>query len=527
MTRGAGDVWSTDVPAAAARTRYLYVLDGERARPDPRSRFQPEGVHGPSQVVDPAAYRWRHDAPRRQLADYVIYELHIGTFTDEGTFAAAARHMRSLADDLGITAVEIMPVAAFPGDRNWGYDGVHLYAPCAAYGTADDLRALIDAAHEAGLSVVMDVVYNHLGPEGNYVNEFAPYFTATHRTLWGDALDYGQPEVRAWAIENALMWRDEYHVDALRLDAVHAIVDDSRRHVLAELCERLRPTVLIAETDLNDRVLFDGWGFDACWSDDFHHALHAVLTGERDGYYERFGDAPTLARAIGDGWIRGPHPERSRELAATRFVVADQTHDQVGNRARGDRLAHLVDITGARLAAVATLAAVPAVPLLFMGEEFAASSPFQYFTSHADPELGRAVAEGRRREYAEFAWQGEVPDPQDTRTFERSRLDHAERSRAPHAGVFRLYRDLLSLRRPHPDLGARGKDRCRAESRGDAVWIYRGERTLVVLNVGARDAVTVEPPWRLRLHSEDRRYGGSLEVPGLTVPPRSAAIFER
>jgi maltooligosyltrehalose trehalohydrolase len=519
-------VWSVVVPGAVPGSRYLFVIDGDgdRARPDPRSRFQPEGVHGPSEVVDPGRYPWRHPVPRRRvaLADQVIYELHVGTFTPEGTYAAAAARFPALAD-LGVTAVELMPVNAFPGERNWGYDGVYAFAPCVAYGRPDELRALVDAAHAAGLEVILDVVYNHLGPEGNYLGEYAPYLV--RGTLWGEGPDFSLPEVRAWAIDSAGAWLREYRVDGLRVDAIHAIHDESRPHVLAELTASARPGLMIAETDLNRTRVFDEWGFDACWSDDFHHALHAALTGERHGYYRDFGSVEILARAIQDGWIRGPEPGRSRDVAPERLVVSSQNHDQVGNRARGDRLEHLVGPAAARLAAVATLAAAPAVPLLFMGEETGAATPFLYFTSHGDPELARAVAEGRRREFAEFAWQGEVPDPQAPTSFARSRLRRDEG--AAGDARLRLYRDLLALRRERPALGARAKAACKASARGRTVWVERGESLLVVLNLDEQEAVVVPDPWTPLLHAEDRRYGGALDAPGQTVPPRSAAVYRR
>jgi maltooligosyltrehalose trehalohydrolase len=528
MDHGPGDVWSRAVPSAGAGTRYFYLIDGERERPDPRSRRQPEGVHGPSEVVDPNAYAWRHDPPRRRatsLTDGAIYELHVGTFTGARSFLGAAEVLPLLVD-LGVQAIELMPVAAFPGARNWGYDGVDLYAPAAAYGTPDELRALVDRAHGLGLGVILDVVYNHLGPEGSYLSEFGPYFTSERKSLWGDGIDFSRPEVRAFVIENALYWLREYRVDGLRVDAAHAVVDSSARHVLAELCERARPGFLIAETDLNDVKVFEEWGFDACWSDDFHHALHAVLTGERGGYYRDFGDPRLLAQAIEHGWIRGPHPEGSRALDGSRLVIAAQTHDQIGNRALGERLEHLVGAEAARLAAVALLTS-PAVPMLFMGEELAASAPFQYFTSHGDPALARAVRDGRRREFADlgFAWPERIPDPQDERTFVRSTLDLEERRREPHASMLRLYRDLLALRRSQPALGARGKDRCRASVEAGAVFVERDPGVLVCLNVGIKP-MRVDGRWRLILHTEHPRYGGRGDSE-TEIPPRAAALYVR
>jgi maltooligosyltrehalose trehalohydrolase len=525
MERGPGDVWSATVPSAGAGTRYFFLIDGDRTRPDPRSRRQPDGVHGPSEVVDPGTFSWRHAAPRRSIAEGAIYELHVGTFTREGTFRAAAEALPVLRD-LGVGAVELMPVAEFPGGRNWGYDGVDLFAPAAAYGTPDDLRALVDRAHGLGLSVILDVVYNHLGPEGNYLSDYAPYFTPERRNLWGDGIDFERREVRDYIIDNALHWLREYRIDGLRLDAVHAIVDHSARHVLAELCERARPAFLIAETDLNDSLVYDQWGFDACWSDDFHHALHACLTSERGGYYRDFGDPATLALAIERGWIRGPHPERSRPLEGDRLIISTQTHDQIGNRAGGERLEHLIGPEAARLAAVALLTA-PGIPMLFMGEEFAARQPFHYFTSHGDPELARAVRDGRRREFADqgFAWPDDVPDPQDEGSFRRSTLDLDDRRREPHAGMLRLYRDLLALRVSQPALGARGKARCQARLENGAIFVQRDPGILVCLNVGHR-AMRVDGRWRAVLHTEHPRYGGRADSES-EIPPRAAAVYVR
>ncbi len=523
--RREGDEWSLTVEGAGAGARYWFVLDQARALPDPRSRCQPEGVHGPSQVVDPRAFRFRHEAPRRPLAEWVIEEIHVGAFTMEGTFAAAAARLPAVAE-IGINAVEIMPVAAFPGARNWGYDGVSLYAPCAAYGTPDELRALVDEAHRLGLAVILDVVYNHLGPEGNYTNEFAPYFTCARKTPWGDAIAYERPEVRSWLVDNARHWRDEYRVDALRVDAVHAIEDPSPRQFLSELVEGARPLVMIAESEPNESRVVDEWGFDAVWSDDFHHALHASLTGERTGYYRSFGPLPRLARAIEVGWVRGAEAEHARTLSAERLVVCAQNHDQIGNRALGERLAHLAGLPSARLAAVATLAAAPSVPLLFMGEEFAAGAPFLYFTSHGDPALARAVTEGRRREFAEhgFAWPERVPDPQDEATFRRSKLDWQEAERAPHDGMRALYRELLRLRRELPTLGARAKALCRARVDGSLLRVARGP-VQVVMNFDEHAAGAIEPGWRCLLLSEERQFGGTVDRPGNVLPPRAGGLY--
>ncbi|HWP35087.1 MAG TPA: malto-oligosyltrehalose trehalohydrolase, partial [Thermodesulfobacteriota bacterium] len=485
------------VAAGGPGLRYWYVLDGERRRPDPAARALPEGVHGPAEVVDPAAFRWTDAGWRgRPLAEYVIYELHVGTFTPEGTFAAAIARLPALVE-LGVTAVELMPVASFPGSRNWGYDGVGLFAPQRSYGGPGGLSALVDACHAHGLAVILDVVYNHLGPEGNYLAEFGPYFTDRYRTPWGPAVNYdgeGAAGVRRFVVENAVRWVTEYHVDALRLDAIHGIFDASPVHILRELNQAVqraarrvgRTVPVIAESDLNDRRVLDpvrrgGYGLAGQWNDDFHHALHVLLTGERQGYYVDFGRVEQLAKAYTDGFVydgqpsafRGrPHGTPTRDIPAERFVVFAQNHDQVGNRARGERLTALVPFEALKVAAAAVLLS-PSVPLLFMGEEYGEPSPFLYFTSFEDPALGAAVSRGRREEFAAFGWTGEVPDPQDPATFERSKLRWMLGEALPHAGLRAFYREALALRRAEPALGPGGKRRLSARP--------VGERALAVL----------------------------------------------
>jgi maltooligosyltrehalose trehalohydrolase len=450
---------------------YAFVLDGGSPRPDPRSPWQPHGVHGASRAVDHQTFAWTDGAWRgRRLRDCVVYELHTGTFSDAGTFDGAIEHIGQLVE-LGVAVVELLPVAAFPGQRGWGYDGVDLYAVHDAYGGPDALKRFVDACHAAGLAVVLDVVYNHLGPDGNYLAEFGPYFTDRHRTPWGDAINYDgadSDEVRRFVVDNALMWLRDYHGDGLRIDAVHAIVDTSAVHLLEEIATAVhtlstelgRPLWVIAESDLNDpRVVDDvehgGYGCDAQWSDDFHHALHAALTGEDGGYYSDFGRVEDLALALRNVFVNpgGHSPFRRRRhgrtvgaLAATRFLGYLQNHDQVGNRAQGERSAVLM-ATGRLQIAAALVLLGPFVPMLFAGEEWAASTPFQYFTDHQDPELGRLVSEGRRRDFASFGWDpGSVPDPQVRATFERSKLQWSEREREPHASVLRWHAELMALR---------------------------------------------------------------------------------
>ena len=421
--RPVGDgIHAARLPVAAG-TDYGYSLDGGEPLADPCSRWQPEGLRGPSRVLDTTRFEIA-DRPDLALEELVIYELHVGTFTAAGTFDAVIPHLAGLRE-LGVTAIELMPVATFPGSRGWGYDGVYTWAPHAAYGGPEGLARLVDAAHRAGLAVILDVVYNHLGPGSEQVGAFGPYFTERHETFWGAAIDYSRPAVRAWAIGNALLWACDYRIDGLRLDAVHAVFDDSPVHVLRELAERV-PTLVIAEIGADDFRPLEEWGHDAMWLDRLHHELHVLLTGERDGYYADFGSVAGLAREL-----QRPSPER--------LVVAAQNHDQVGNRAVGDRLppdAHRV--------ALAIVLFSLHTPLLFMGEEYDERAPFQFFSDHDDPEIAEATRRGRSREFAAFtAFAGEdVPDPQERATFERSRVSHAE----PDP----LYRELLRLRRELP-----------------------------------------------------------------------------
>jgi maltooligosyltrehalose trehalohydrolase len=412
---------------------YLFVVDGD-ALPDPCSRRQPDGVRGPSRIVDTSTFGWSAAAWNGvALDELVLYELHVGTFSEEGTFDGAIPHLRELAG-LGVTAVEVMPAATFPGERGWGYDGLYAYAPHEAYGGPESFARFVDAAHREGLGVVLDVVYNHLGPGHEAIAAFGPYFTDRHETFWGPAFDYAQRGVREWAIQNAELWVRDYKVDGLRLDAVHAVFDDGSPHVLAELAERVRaqnPRVLvISEMETGDLRPIEEWGHDAQWADELHHELHVLLTGEREGYYAAYGSAAGLAAQL-----RRAPPER--------FVVCSQNHDQVGNRALGDRPAS----DELRVRAAVVLFA-PETPLLFMGEEYGERRPFQFFTDHIDPAVAQATREGRKQEFARFAaFAGEdVPDPQARETFERSKLD---RSRADEE-LRAFYRELLALRRELP-----------------------------------------------------------------------------
>jgi maltooligosyltrehalose trehalohydrolase len=523
-------------------TEYWYRIDGDRDRPDPVSRALPGGVHGVSRVVDPHAFAWSDSGWRGlEMADLIIYELHVGTFTEAGTFEAVIERLPYLID-LGVTALELMPVAEFPGSRNWGYDGVSLYAPQSSYGGPEGLRRLVDAAHRAGLAVLLDVVYNHLGPEGNYLREFGPYFSDRYRTAWGQGFNLDGPdsdEVRRYVVDNAVYWIREFHLDGLRLDAVDRVVDLSPVHVAEELGAAVhaegqaqgRRTVVIAEIDSNDPRWVrprgeGGYGLDAHWSDDFHHAVHVALTGERSGYYADFGGLGPVAKALGERYVHdgGYSPYRRRRhgrpatgIPGDRFVVCVQNHDQVGNRALGERLAALVDPAGVRLAAAVLLLA-PYVPLLFMGEEYAEQSPFQYFVSHGDPALVEAVREGRRREFEGFGWQGGVPDPQSEATFEASRLRWERAGQAAHSRVLALYRDLLRLRRVLPLLRPGGPEPevRHAEREGWVVMRRTGDDQVLdaLFNFAAEPR---EVPLRatgaeLLLSSDDLGYGGEGRV---------------
>lgn len=520
---------------------YLYRLDGTTERPDPVSRSQPQGVHGPSQVVDPHfAWQDRHWFSLR-LEDYILYELHVGTFTSEGTFDGIIPHLDTLKE-VGITAVELMPVAQFPGNRNWGYDGVYPFAVQNSYGGPEGLRRLVSVCHQRGLAVVLDVVYNHLGPEGNYLADFGPYFTGRYRTPWGTAINFDGPHsdgVRRFFIENALYWITEFHIDALRLDALHAILDMSAHPFLEELANAVRDQAerigrrvyLIAESDLNDTKLIrsqelGGYGLDAQWNDDFHHALHTLLTGESSGYYQDFGNLSHLVKAFAEGYIysgqysayrRRCHGNSSKHLAARQFVVCSQNHDQVGNRMFGERLSQLVPFDGLKLAAGVVLLS-PFIPLLFMGEEYGEPAPFPYFVSHSDPELVEAVRRGRAEEFAAFAWKGEPPDPQDEATFLQAKLDHKLRHDGQHKILFDFYKELVRLRITLPSLTSLSKEAMEVSGyeRQKILFVRRwsgDDEVFMVFNFGdTEDSITLPVPegrWRRVLDSADERWKGN------------------
>lgn len=552
MRREGGGWWTLDLDLPPG-TDYGFLLDGQGPFPDPRSPRQPAGVHGLSRTVDHAAFRWT-DASWQPpaLAGGVLYELHVGTFSPAGTFEGAVERLPHLVD-LGVTHVELMPVAAFPGQRGWGYDGVALFAPHEAYGGPDGLKRLVDACHRHGLAVLLDVVYNHLGPDGNYLPRFGPYFTARYHTPWGDAVnldDAGSDEVRRFLIDNALAWLRDYHVDGLRLDAVHALFDASARHFLEELAAEVaalearlgRHLTLVAESDQNDPRLLrapeaGGYGLPAQWSDDFHHALHAALTGERTGYYEDFGQLEHLARALEQTFVYAGtfSPHRGRRhgrpadgLAQGRFVGFLQNHDQVGNRARGDRIGHGISADRLKVGAALLLSA-PFTPLLFQGEEWATSAPFPYFCDHEDEALAASVREGRRREFAAFGWAPEdVPDPVAPGTFAAARLPWDERARPAHADVLAWYRALIRQRRARPDLrdGRPGSTRVRCDEAQGWLVVERPETTLAV-NLGAALARVPLGRGEARLLLASREVGVEPSDGGVLLPPDTAAFLAR
>jgi maltooligosyltrehalose trehalohydrolase len=534
---------------------YRFSLDGGPALPDPRSRWQPDGVHGASFAVDPAMLRGvasAGDAAGFQavpLRDAIIYELHVGTFTAEGTYGAAQGRLAHLKN-LGITHVELLPLATFPGSHGWGYDGVDLYAPLPAYGTPRDLAEFVHACHCMGLAVLLDVVYNHLGPDGNYVGQFGPYLTDRYKTGWGAAVNYDGPqsdEVRRFVIDNALMWLDDYRFDGLRLDAVHAIFSFDAVHVLEQLAaevkrlaaESHRNLVVIAESDLNDPSLVvdvakGGLGMDAHWCDDFHHALHRFFTGETDGYYADFHGLGDLATALRDGYVyqgqysvhrQRRHGRPPRGIGGEQLVVSAQNHDQIGNRAQGERLSMLVG--PAQLKAIAALLLLsPFVPMLFQGEEWGARTPFLYFTDH-DAELGKLVAEGRAREFSAFKWQGEVPNPQDRATFLRSKLDWSELTQAEHADLLEWHTQLIRLRRSKtPTNGTRTKPVVKISA--PKRWLtYAHGGILAVFNFATRPQHVPMPSGEWELVLQSAGGGGSAgSTRRADVPANGTLVYK-
>ena len=545
MQAGGKGYLYAEVASIPVGARYLYRLDGGIERPDPASAFQPEGVHGPSELVD-NRFDWNdaawHGLP---LHEYVLYELHVGTFTPEGTLDSIVPRLSELKA-LGITAIEIMPVAQFPGSRNWGYDGVYPFAVQNSYGGPRAFKRLVNACHAQKMCVVLDVVYNHLGPEGNYAADFGFYFTDAYKTPWGAALNFDQEysdEVRRFFIENALRWITEFHVDGLRLDAIHAIVDPSARPFVEELTEAChhrarqlsREVHIIAETNRNDHRVVSpcdrgGWSLDGQWNDDFHHSLRVAFTGERVGYYQDYSGAPDLVKAMAEGFVysggyskfrKHRYGNSSRDVPAHRLVVFSQNHDQVGNRKAGDRLTGVASFEQLKLAAAAVLLS-PCVPLLFMGEEYGEKAPFQYFVSHSDPGIIDAVRNGRAAEFTAPEWAGDLPDPQDERTFLNSKLVWELRNHDLHRILLDFYGELLRLRREIPALAQLDKNSQQVALLAEGKCIFSRRwagrcQTAALFHFDA-EAVNIDltlPPgtWRPLLDSTEKRWNGSGTEP--------------
>jgi maltooligosyltrehalose trehalohydrolase len=533
--------WETVVEGVFPGTLYFYSLDGERERPDPASLFQPQGVHGSSQVIDHGSFKWEDgNWAGIPLSEMIIYELHVGAFTPEGTFDAVIGRLHDLAA-LGINAIEIMPVAQFPGERNWGYDGVYHFAVQNSYGGPEGLKRLVNECHKKGVAVILDVVYNHLGPEGNYLWDYGPYFTDKYKTPWGTAINFDDAysnEVRNFFIENALHWFKNYHIDALRLDAIHGISDLSAKPFLQGLAEKVeefslkegRKFYLIAESDLNDsRVIkpreLGGYGIDAQWCDDFHHCLHTLVTGESQGYYVDFGKLEYLVKSLKEGFVysgqyseyrKRNHGNSSKDRPAEQFIVFSQNHDQVGNRMFGERLASLISFESLKLVA-GTVLLSPYIPLLFMGEEYGEDSPFLYFVNHSDRGLIEAVREGRREEFKSFFWKEEPPDPQAVETFLKSKINWEKREKDNHKVLLRFYKNLIKLRREIPALSNLSKenlDVCGIEDKRVLLikrWKDESE-VFCIFNYNNNDAKIIIPLikgiWKKILDSSDKIWKG-------------------
>jgi maltooligosyltrehalose trehalohydrolase len=547
--------------------KYLYRFGDSQERPDPASRRQPEGVHGPSELVDLQNFEWTdRDWKGVPLEDSVFYEMHVGTFTPEGTFDAVRDRLDQFVA-LGVTTIEIMPIAQFPGNRNWGYDGVYPFAVQNSYGRPRDLQLLVNAAHSRGLAVALDVVYNHLGPEGNYLGEYAPYFTDHYKTPWGAALNFDGPDsddVRHFFISNALYWLENFHIDALRLDAIHGIFDASANPFLAELSNQVdilaartgRIISLVAESDLNDpRVLRckcqGGFGMPSQWSDDFHHSVHTLLTGENSGYYEDFGKIRHLAGTLKQGWYyagqysrhrRRRHGNRPLAFKGSNYTVCIQNHDQVGNRALGERLSSLVNFESLKLAAGANLLS-PFLPLLFMGEEYGETSPFLYFTSHGDPNLAEAVRRGRAEEFRSFSWKDQIPDPQAESTFDRSRLKQDLAQEEPHRTLLRFYQMLLRFRSEYHLCRTGAQSIKEFEDSKSLLVLQDGNTSRLAMLFNFADAPAdlgsgiLDGEWEKKIDSSDLEWlgpgttlpskTGASAQPAWILPPRSFAVFQR
>jgi maltooligosyltrehalose trehalohydrolase len=533
--------WTIRTDRLKPGSRFKIAIDDQEPFPDPASRAQPEGVHGPSEVVDLKAFAWTdQNWQTPPMENYIITELHTGTFSEEGTFAGIEAKLDYLLKDLGINAIEIMPVAQFPGTRNWGYDGVFPFAVQHNYGGPRGLQQLVNACHEKGIAVILDVVYNHLGPEGNYLGAFGPYFTEKYKTPWGNALNFDDAwcdGVRHYFIQNALQWFRDFHIDALRLDAVHAIRDFSPVHILREIKQEVDDLVkesgrrhfLIVELDLNDTRYInplekEGYGMDAQWIDEFHHALRVTATGDRQGYYSDFADIEHLAKSYKDAYVYdgqfSPHRKKSFGIKSDnpgrQFIVFSQNHDQVGNRMLGERTSQLVSFHMQKLLAAAVFVS-PYIPMLFMGEEWSEPNPFQYFVSHTDPELAEAVRKGRREEFAAFHIEGEAPDPMAEETFLQSKLSWPLREQEPHRTMLAYYKELIRLRRSNKVLRSLNRQHLHVECNKDhqTLLLYRWEEEenlVCLMNFSQKERAFPAPSyagdWYLLLDSADPRWKG-------------------
>ena len=554
--------WSKEISGVKSGTLYKFRLDGEKEHPDPASRSQPEGVHSWSRTVDQHAHRWKdEDWKGLSTSQMIIYELHVGTFTPEGTFEAVIGKLDHLKE-LGVNTLEIMPISQFPGNRNWGYDGVYPYAAQDSYGGAEGLKKMIDACHQQGFAVLLDAVYNHMGPEGNYLSEYGPYFTSKYETPWGKAINFDDQhadEVRNFFIQNAIMWMEDYHFDGLRLDAIHEIIDLGARHFLKELSQKTdeleektgRKYTLIAESDLNDTKIINpyqkgGFGLEAQWVDDFHHSLHTLITGEKDGYYSDYGSLEKLAKSFKQAFVYDGSYSNFRKrtignspkgLSPSKFVVCIQNHDQVGNRPLGDRLSQLISFEQQKLVSGIFLMA-PFVPMLFMGEEFAEDNPFQYFVSHGDPDLVKAVQEGRKREFQYFFDKsGEFPDPQSEETFNHSKLNWNFREDETKSVIFDYYKELLQLRSDGAFNAFRKEDISIETDEERQLMLVSGDRIYAAFNFNSEEQEVNFPKkkgsWKMVLASAHKKWQGSQEFQenyksgdSVTLPGSSLIICE-
>lgn len=560
--------WRTTTDDVFPGALYFYRLNGTVERPDPASNFQPQGVRGPSEVIDHSTFKWGDEKwPSVPLEEMIIYELHVSTFTPEGTFGAIIPRLDNLRD-LGVNAIEIMPVAQFPGERNWGYDGVYPFAVQNSYGGPEGMKRLVNECHKLGIAVILDVVYNHFGPEGNYLGDFAPYFTEKYKTPWGRAINFDDAysdDVRNFFVENALYWFRHYHIDVLRLDAIHAILDMSAKPFLRELVEKVKEFssqrkkkfYIIAESDLNDvRVIrsgkLGGYEIDAQFCEGFHHSLHTLLTGENVGYYIDFGKIEHLVKALREGFVyswqyssyrKRHHGSSSKDIPSNQFIVFSQNHDQVGNRMLGERLSKLVPFEALKLAA-GTVLLSPYIPLLFMGEEYGEESPFLYFVSHSDPDLIDAVREGRKAEFQAFQWRGEPPDPQSLETFHQSKLNWEKRKESEHKILLEFYQRLIQLRREIPALSSLDKNSLEVSGMEVERLIFlrrwhNENQIFCIMNFNKKDIVfRVNLPkgkWGKIIDSSEEMWGGhgslmpeNLEQgQELTIRPRSFVLYEK